>query len=147
MMRRFRSGRCRLDETCREQCDRQSEYSRESLHASTIELLLFRPVPNPPMLTHMSAFSCTMARTPGSARALTVALVVAVVVFAPTPADAVGGEGESWPSFNESNGCGSVWMRGPNVEVSGYLPGSTELRGPHADYVGRTIGQVWDSLR
>lgn len=60
--------------------------------------------------------------------------------------EAVGAEGEGWPSFNESDGCGSPWMRGPNVEGSGWLSNSIVLRGPHADYFGRSIKQVWDSL-
>lgn len=79
--------------------------------------------------------------------ALAGAILVALVVLAtPTAAHAVGGEGEGWPSFNESDGCGSPWMMGPNVEASGWLPSSTVLRGPHADYFGRTIGQIWNSL-
>ncbi|MGI9528518.1 MAG: M15 family metallopeptidase, partial [Acidimicrobiia bacterium] len=69
-----------------------------------------------------------------------------LVIFHPQPAGAVGGEGEGWPAFNESDGCGSPWMRGPNVEASGWVPSSTQLRGPHADYFGRSIQQVWDSL-
>ena len=73
--------------------------------------------------------------------------VAALFVLNPSTADAVGGEGEGWPSFNESDGCGSPWMRSPRVERSGSLPASTVLRGPDAGYFGRTIGQVWDSLR
>lgn len=73
-------------------------------------------------------------------------LTTALVVLSAQSADAVGGEGEGWPSFNESDGCGSPWMRGPKVEKTGSLSSSTVLRGPHADYFGRTIGQVWDSL-
>jgi len=69
-----------------------------------------------------------------------------VVLFAPQ-ARAVGGEGESWPSFNESDGCGSPWVRGSLVEKQGSLSRSTVLRGPEASYFGRTIGQVWDDLR
>jgi hypothetical protein len=74
-------------------------------------------------------------------------VVAALVALSPSSADAVGGEGEGWPSFNESDGCGSPWMRGPRVERTGSLPSYTVLRGPHADYFGRTISQVWDSLR
>ena len=73
-------------------------------------------------------------------------LVTSLVALPATPAHAVGGEGQGWPSFNESDGCGSPWMRGPKVERSGWLPAGTVLRGPHADYFGRSIQQVWDSL-
>ena len=72
-------------------------------------------------------------------------LVTVVVLHAPA-AEAVGGEGEGWPAFSESDGCGSPWMRGPSVERSGWVSMSTPLRGPHADYFGRSIQQVWDSL-
>ena len=73
-------------------------------------------------------------------------LGLALVLATPAPADAVGAEGEGWPSFSESDGCGSPWMRGPNIERSGWVPLSTPLRGPYADYFGRSIQQVWDSL-
>jgi len=74
-------------------------------------------------------------------------VLVGGFLFTPVPADAVGGEGEGWPAFGESDGCGSPWMRGPKVERTGALPASTVLRGPHASYFGRTVGQVWDSLK
>ena len=80
----------------------------------------------------------------------TTRIAVAAVVFtalgATAPALAVGGEGESWPSFNESPGCGSPWAIGPNAETTGPLDPSTILRGPQAAYFGRTVGQVADSL-
>ena len=68
------------------------------------------------------------------------------VLGATAPALAVGGEGESWPSFNESPGCGSPWAIGPNAETTGSLDPGTILRGPQAAYFGRTVGQVADSL-
>ncbi len=74
------------------------------------------------------------------------AAVVAVVLIAPVAAQGVGGEGEGWPSFNESDGCGSPWAIGPNAETTGSLPDSTILRGPQAGYFGRTIDQVRQSL-
>ncbi len=74
-------------------------------------------------------------------------LAVAFLVVSSPQARAVGGEGESWPSFNESDGCGSPWVRGSLVEKQGSLSRSTVLRGPEASYFGRTIGQVWDELR
>jgi hypothetical protein len=78
--------------------------------------------------------------------AIAAALILGFFLLLAGRADAVGGEGESWPAFGESDGCGSPWMRGPNAETSGWLPTSTVLRGPHADYFGRSIRQVWDSL-
>ena len=81
------------------------------------------------------------------ASSFAVAIALGSVLLLPAPADAVGAEGEGWPAFGESDGCGSPWMRGPKVERTGSLSSSTVLRGPHADYFGRTIDQVWDSLR
>jgi len=75
-----------------------------------------------------------------------IAAVVCAIVGATAPALAVGGEGESWPSFNESDGCGSPWSIGPNAETMGHLDPDTLLRGPQAAYFGRTVGQVVDSL-
>ena len=74
------------------------------------------------------------------------AVVIALMFLTMVQAQAVGGEGESWPSFNESDGCGSPWSLGPNVESKGWLAGSTVLRGPQASYLGRTIDQVFSSL-
>ena len=72
---------------------------------------------------------------------------VFVAALGSTPlAFAVGGEGESWPSFNESDGCGSPWSIGPNAEIMGHLDADTVLRGPEAAYFGRTVGQVAESL-
>lgn len=99
-------------------------------------------------LQMMSVASRHMSGYVRAALAGAVVLVVVSTLFvigAPA-ANAVGAEGESWPSFNESDGCGSPWMRGPNAQASGWLPASTVLRGPHADYFGRTVDQVWDSL-
>ena len=82
-------------------------------------------------------------------RGLTRLAVIAVALAAlgaMEPALAVGGEGESWPSFNESHGCGSPWSIGPNAETMGYLDPDTILRGPQAAYFGRTVRQVADSL-
>ena len=59
---------------------------------------------------------------------------------------AVGGKWESWPSLNESDGCGSPWSIGPNAETMGHLDPDTVLRGPQAAYFGRTVSQVADSL-
>jgi hypothetical protein len=62
---------------------------------------------------------------------------------------ALGGEGEGWPSFNESDGCGSPWIRGPKVESSGSLDltadGSTLIRGPVGNFFGRTARDVYMS--
>jgi hypothetical protein len=77
---------------------------------------------------------------------IAVAAVAFTVLAAVAPALAVGGEGESWPSFNESQGCGSPWAIGPNAETTGPLDLGTILRGPQAAHFGRTVGQVADSL-
>jgi hypothetical protein len=72
--------------------------------------------------------------------------MITLAAVATTPALAIGGEGESWPSFNESDGCGSPWSIGPNAETMGHLEPDTLLRGPQAAYFGRTVRQVADSL-
>lgn len=54
----------------------------------------------------------------------------------------MGGEGEAWPSFNESSACGAVFTRTPSVAESGWIPTSTILRGPMAAMFGRTVDQV-----
>lgn len=97
---------------------------------------------------HMSVASRPMVgyRTAARLSAAILLLAVGLVLTSSTPADAVGAEGEGWPAFNESDGCGSPWMRGPSIERTGWVPSSTPLRGPHADYFGRSIQQVWDSL-
>ncbi|MCZ7533092.1 MAG: M15 family metallopeptidase [Acidimicrobiia bacterium] len=69
------------------------------------------------------------------------------LVFAAPDAVAVGAEGESWPSFNESDGCGSPWMRGSNVQTAGSLAPETLVRGPYGDYFGRTIAAIESQLR
>jgi hypothetical protein len=86
-----------------------------------------------------------MTRYMGLTRLAVVAMAL-IVLVAMAPALAVGGEGESWPSFNESPGCGSLWAIGPNAEAMGPLDRDTILRGPQAAYFGRTVGQVADSL-
>lgn len=89
-----------------------------------------------------------MYKVPSIVRASLFVVMVAfgAVLLTSAQARAVGGEGESWPSFNESDGCGSPWMGGPNAETKGALPSSTILRGPEASYFGRTISQVFSSL-
>jgi hypothetical protein len=77
---------------------------------------------------------------------ISIAALAVTVVVSTAPARAVGGEGESWPSFNESDGCGSPWSIGPNTETMGHLGPGTVLRGPQAAYFGRTIDQVAESL-
>jgi hypothetical protein len=87
----------------------------------------------------------------GVLKASLVSLAVAssVLLAAPNDALAVGGEGEGWPSFNESDGCGSPWVRGPNVESTGSMDldagHSTLLRGPAANFFGRTARDAYTS--
>ncbi|MEN8238773.1 MAG: M15 family metallopeptidase [Actinomycetota bacterium] len=86
-----------------------------------------------------------MIRFRQTGRIAAAALLTALAATS-SPALAVGGEGESWPSFNESDGCGSPWSIGPNAETKGSLDSDTVLRGPQAAYFGRTVDQVQQSL-
>ncbi len=77
----------------------------------------------------------------GAIVAVALALIGSSLFVAPD-ASAVGAEGESWPSFNESDGCGSPWMRGSKVQTSGSLASESLVRGPYGDYFGRTIAAI-----
>lgn len=88
----------------------------------------------------MNTMNTTLRR--GLASVVLACVTVASGVATAPPASAVGAEGEGWPSFSESDGCGSPWMRGPKVEFTGSLPGSTLIRGPFADYFGRTASEL-----
>jgi len=69
--------------------------------------------------------------------ALTLAVLAGV-----GPALATGGEGEAWPSFTESGGCGAQYAFTPHVGTTGRLPRDTILRGPFAAMFGRTVAEV-----
>jgi len=80
---------------------------------------------------------------------LAVAIFSAVLISIPNHVLAVGGEGEGWPSFNESDGCGTPWIRGPKVEATGSLDltagNSTLIRGPVGNFFGRTARDIYFS--
>jgi len=71
-----------------------------------------------------------------------IAAVVALAIAVPTAAVATGGEGEAWPTFNESSACGAVFTRTPYVEQPGGIPVDEILRGPYGAMFGRTVAQV-----
>jgi D-alanyl-D-alanine carboxypeptidase-like protein len=56
------------------------------------------------------------------------------------------GEGVGEPTFVESWGCGEPAAIGPKAEKVGWLSNSELLRGPRADFFGRSVGQVRDNL-
>ena len=74
------------------------------------------------------------------------AVATLTLTFTASPATASGAEGEGWPSFDESDGCGVPRMRSPRVTKEGFLASSEPVRGPWGDYFGRTIRQIRDDL-
>ena len=78
--------------------------------------------------------------------AVLLGVMTAASVLTMAPAAAVGGEGEAWPSFTESSGCGAQRLRPPHADSTGWLSRDTILRGPTADMFGRTVQQVFDEL-
>ncbi len=79
-------------------------------------------------------------------RADIVLLVAALLAPAVSPAAAVVGEGTAAPSFNESWGCEQPSTSSTHVSRSGSLPNSELLRGYRGDFLGRTIGEIRNSL-
>jgi hypothetical protein len=78
---------------------------------------------------------------------LVVSLVVATgVVALPAPANATGGEGEAWPSFTESSGCGAQRISTVHAAEQGNLDNEALLRGDFAAMFGRSVGQVRGDL-
>ena len=75
-----------------------------------------------------------------------VATLTLTLTLSATPALASGAEGEGWPSFDESDGCGVPRMRAPRATKEGFLASSEPVRGPWGDYFGRTIRQIRDDL-
>ena len=53
---------------------------------------------------------------------------------------------ETWPSFNESNGCEALRTSAPLASQQGWLPDSEAIRGPYGDYFGRTVGAIRSQL-
>ena len=78
--------------------------------------------------------------------AVLLGVMTAASVLTMAPAAAVGGEGDAWPSFTESSGCGAQRLRPPHADSTGWLSRETILRGPTADMFGRTVQQIFDEL-
>lgn len=78
--------------------------------------------------------------------ALAAVALLGGLVASAAPAQAVGGEGETWPTFTESSGCGAHRMRPPHAEESGWLSKDDLLRGEAANYFGRSVREVLDDL-
>lgn len=75
--------------------------------------------------------------------ALGASLAVAVAILSATdPAQATGGEGETWPTFTESSSCGAQRITTPLAVKPGGFSTSTVLRGPYAAFFGRTVQEV-----
>lgn len=72
------------------------------------------------------------------------AIFVAVALAA--PADATGGEGETWPSFTESTACGAQRVPTPHAAETGWLSRDTLLRGEFGAMFGRSVEQVQAEL-
>ncbi|MGI9666059.1 MAG: M15 family metallopeptidase [Acidimicrobiia bacterium] len=78
--------------------------------------------------------------------ALLVGAVLAGTLAFSSPAHAVGGEGETWPTFTESSGCGAQRMSPPHAAETGWLSKGDLLRGEAAAYFGRSVRQVQEDL-
>lgn len=64
----------------------------------------------------------------------------------PDPALATGGEGEAWPSFTESSGCGAQRISTAHAPQQGWFDNETLLRGDFAAVFGRSVAQVRSEL-
>ncbi|MFV1999789.1 MAG: M15 family metallopeptidase [Acidimicrobiia bacterium] len=71
---------------------------------------------------------------------------VFIAVLSPRSAEAIGGEGEAWPSFNESSSCGAQRVITAHANETGGLSGDSLLRGEFAAMFGRTVSQVQQDL-
>ncbi len=75
--------------------------------------------------------------------ALVISLVLVLSVMAqPHAAQATGGEGEAWPSFTESSGCGAQRVSTVHASKQGWFNNEVLLRGEFAAMFGRSVGQV-----
>ncbi len=75
-----------------------------------------------------------------------VSVLVAALLPSSLPAQATVGEGIASPSTNESWGCGQPSTDGSYASRIGGLPDTERIGGPRADLLGRTIGEVRNSL-
>jgi len=79
--------------------------------------------------------------------ALVISLVLVLSVMAqPRPAQATGGEGEAWPSFTESSGCGAQRISTVHAAKQGWFNNEVLLRGEFAAMFGRSVEQVRKEL-
>jgi hypothetical protein len=72
--------------------------------------------------------------------------VAATLLAAPSPVAAAVGEGTANLSTNESWSCDQPSTDGSYAGRSGFLPDSELVGGPRADFFGRSIGEIRDSL-
>jgi len=77
---------------------------------------------------------------------LTAALTVLLSSLTAGTAAALGGEGETWPAFTESSGCGAQRIPTPHADDKGWFARDELLRGDFAAMFGRTVGQVHQDL-
>ena len=73
-------------------------------------------------------------------------LVMAVTALSQGSASAAVGEGFAVPATSESWGCGQPSTNGSYATRTGSLPNSEQIGGIRADLLGRSIGEVRDSL-
>ncbi len=75
-----------------------------------------------------------------------VAAVGAILVFSTSPAEAVGGEGQTWPAFTESSACGAQRIPTAHADETGWLAHGDLLRGDFGAFFGRTVQDVHNYL-
>ena len=73
-------------------------------------------------------------------------LSVTAVLTVSSPASAIGGEGEAWPSFVESSSCGAQRVLTPQADKTGPLSREALLRGDFAALFGRSVSEARSSL-
>lgn len=74
------------------------------------------------------------------------ALAIALVGVPTAPAVALGGEGETWPAFTESSGCGAQRIPTPHADDHGWFARDELLRGDFASMFGRSVGAIHREL-
>jgi hypothetical protein len=78
--------------------------------------------------------------------AIVASIATLVSLLIPASAYAIGGEGETWPAFTESSGCGAQRIPTPHADDTGWLARDELLRGDVAAMFGRTVQDVHSSL-
>ncbi len=72
---------------------------------------------------------------------LIVALGMLIAVSV-APTDHAQATGVTWPSSNESSGCGPLSTSTPIASQTGFLPSSERIGGPYGDLFGRSVGAI-----